>query len=194
MIRSLSIAVALCVVVVLDADLTWAQETVLTTISDQRVDVPVRDSPTLEGTIWDERYYGVKFSAVPEASIPVDPALQPKSLLARLDPSLKVEGVGRSVGDKPLTSDQVLASLPTTAFRIVFLSAKDGGAAVKFYGTGPILYVTGYETTPSRPPPTLDDIEHGRFGDRERVRINAYTVRILDVKSCEALGLCREAK
>lgn len=184
----------MCFVAALAANPTWAQETGLATISDQRVDVPSRNDAVLHGVIWDERYYGVKFDAVPDASIVIDPAFQPKSLLAQLDRSLKVEGVGRSVRDRPLTPDQVLASLPTTGFRIVSFIAKDGQSAIRFDVPGPILYVTGYETAPSRPPPTLDDIEHGRLGDREHVFINAYIVRISGVESCKALRLCRGAE
>jgi len=194
MIRSIAFSLALYFIAALGADPTWAQESVLATISDQKAEVPYKDGPTLYGTIWDERYYGIQFTAVPDASIAIDPALQPKNLLARLDRSLKVEGVGRFAGDKPMTSDQVLASLPTTAFRVVSLIAKDGQSAIRFDVPGPILYVTGYETAPSRPPPTLDDIQHGRFGDREHVLINAYIVRISDLASCEALRLCRVAK
>lgn len=194
MIRLFSLSVAIFFVVTLDANPTRAQDVALATISDQKAGVPSRDDSTLRGTIWDERYYGVEFAAVPDPSVAIDPALQPKSLLAQLDRSLKVEGIGWSVGNHSLTPDQVLASLPTTGFRIVSLIAKDGQSAIRFDGPGPILYVTGYETAPSRPPPTLDDLEHGRFGDREHVLINAYIVRISGVESCKALQLCRDTK
>ena len=194
MIRSISFVVAMCFVAALDVNPTWAQESALATISDQKAEVPYKDGPTLYGTIWDKRYYGIQFTAVPDASIAIDPALQPKNLVARLDRSLKVEGVSRFAGDKPMTSDQVLASLPTTAFRVVTLIAKDGQSAIRFDGPGSILYVTGYETAPSRPPPTLDDIEHGRLGDREHVFIRRYIVTISGVESCEALRLCQGAK
>lgn len=194
MIRLFSLAVAMCFVATLDANPIWARDVALATISDQKAGVSSRDDGTLYGTIWDERYYGVEFTAVPDPSIAIDPAFQPKNLLAQLDRSLKVEGVGRFAGDHPLTPDQVLASLPTTGFRIVSLAAKDGRSGIQFDGPGPILYVTGYETAPSRPPPTLDDIEHGRFEDREHVLINGYVARISGIKSCKAMQLCRDAE
>lgn len=67
-----------------NANPIWARDVALATISDQKAGVSSRDDGTLYGTIWDERYYGVEFTAVPDPSIAIDPAFQPRILPERL--------------------------------------------------------------------------------------------------------------
>lgn len=146
--------------------------------------------PNIEGTFLDGEYAGVRFYAVPDASIPLPTEHRPEALLAKLAPDLRVESVGSPPFDGPRSQEEILASLPRTAFRLDSLFSADGARAYRLGEPPIVVYVTGYKASPGYTP-GLEELKEGRPLKENRVYISAYNLTFGDLPPCRRYnGLC----
>lgn len=165
-----------------------ADEQKLVRIPDQMVSAR-SVQPVIRGTLYDGEYAGVRYDAIPDASIPLPPEYQPEALLAKLDPTLVVESVGSLPVDGPKSKEEILGALPRTAFRLESLFAADGTYARRLGGVPIVVYVTGYRTSPAYTP-SLEEVKEGHLEER-RVFISGYNVSFGGLPPCSNFGrLC----
>lgn len=178
--RIAAAAFALCSLVAVPGG---AEEAKTVRIPDQTISVRYWEAPNLNDVFRDGEYGGVKFSAVPDTSIPLPAEYRPERLLAKLDPSLTVESVGSPPFNGPKSRDEILSSLPNTAFRLKSLFAADGQSARNIEDRSVVVYVTGYKTRPGYPP-KLEDLKDARFPEEKRVYISEYVLSFGNLPPC----------
>lgn len=194
MTNQMTLIVGATIMALLVIDSVGAEELNSVRIPDQTVTIHTGEPPNLYGTFRDGEYAGVKFFAVPDASLPLPPEYQPKNLLAELDPLFIVESVGLPPFDGLKSRDQILAALPQTIFRLQSLITADGQKAFKLGEPSIIVYVTRYKTAPAYPP-LINDLKDGHYLEDKRVYISAYNVSFGNLPSCsEYIGLCSSPK
>lgn len=159
-------------------------------IPNQAVSVRTWEAPDLLGVFQDGEYAGVQFHAVPDALMPLPPKYRPETLLAKLDPALKVESVGSPAYGGPKTREEIQSALPNTAFRVKALISADGRKAISLGEPAIPVYVAGYRTSPAYQP-SLDDLMNARFKDVTRVYISGYDLSFGKLPSCASfVSLC----
>ncbi|GAP25620.1 hypothetical protein GLF_2502 [Gluconobacter frateurii NBRC 101659] len=161
-----------------------AQDSGFSDIPDQEIPASNLEHSNLLGSIQGGECEGVQFFAQPNLSSSLASAYRPKALIAKLDPSLKIEGIGiPGVNDKKDLED-IYSSLPNTEFQIKNIISENGQKKIEFGASKPTIVVIGYTTVGSRPV-KYDELIHAKFKKDNHVFISGYLVHFKNFPSCE---------